>query len=126
MCVFCTVAPNATDAEHSLTTLRTGFLLSGRSEKDFSNVKKQSDLAKFALPPPKRVLAMNKWSADQVAEWLAEQGIVGAAKGTTGAMLVKMAETRMVQICGGKEKLGKKVYAAMKAEQKDPKRFFVE
>lgn len=30
LCIFCTVSPCATDVDHSITTLRTGFALTGR------------------------------------------------------------------------------------------------
>jgi len=104
LCVFCTVSPCATDVDHSLTTLRTGFLLSGRPAI-YSRTYKQQELEKFVQKePPKRHIPVNKWDVQMVQQWI--QSLCGPEAtnllpvGTTGHMLVRMPEQRFTQLLG--------------------------
>eukprot|EP00397_Hematodinium_sp_SG-2012_P004111 GEMP01004122.1.p1 GENE.GEMP01004122.1~~GEMP01004122.1.p1 ORF type:complete len:838 (+),score=162.95 GEMP01004122.1:25-2538(+) len=114
--VICTVSPCATDTEHSLTTLRTGFCLSGRP-KTCMVEEKQSDLKELVFGKPKRLHPMNRWTWEEVSAWLRKLGqgeLAAVAPGTTGHMLVRMAESRFVQVLG--ERRGRKLFDLVRAE----------
>ncbi|CAD7959783.1 unnamed protein product [Amoebophrya sp. A25] len=119
LCIFCTVSPCATDTEHSITTLRTGFALTGRPGI-YTRVHKQEDLEKFVNPDPvKRSVPPQKWDVKGVQAWL--HSICGPEAstllpaGTTGHMLVRMPEQRFVQLFGCARK-GRKLYDALRDE----------
>ena len=55
------VSPCATDLEHSLSTLRTSFSLSGRPDSAVAETRQDCQVAKRARPVPPR-----RWNAAQV------------------------------------------------------------
>ncbi|CAD7936675.1 unnamed protein product [Amoebophrya sp. A120] len=119
LCIFCTVSPCATDTEHSISTLRTGFALTGRPGI-YTRILKQTELEKFVNPDPvKRAIPPQKWDVKHVQAWL--QSICGPEAssllpaGTTGHMLVRMPEQRFVQLLGCARK-GRKLYDALREE----------
>lgn len=116
MLVICTVSPGATDTEHSLTTLRTGFQLSNRPASNAQEVK-QSGLKELVYGKPKVRHPMSKWSSDEVAEWLSKLGVgpgVVVPTSTTGHMLVRTPEATFVRNLG--EVKGRQLYDIVRDE----------
>ena len=120
MSVIATVSPCATDIEHSISTLKTVHQLT----TSFGGVSesKQTDM----FPPPKRpdsseqlsLTHPKKWTPLQVQQWLTREGeteCYSISKSTTGAMLVRMPESRFIQACGGDEKRGSKLFRSLHA-----------
>ena len=109
--VIATVSPCATDIEHTITTLRTVHLLAGQTpeavlEQKQTQMKPPAEEVSTRLPAPK------KWSPAQVADWIDREASARLPRGTTGAMLVRMPESRYVQLCNDERK-GAKVYRAL-------------
>ena len=78
LCIFCTVSPCATDTEHSISTLRTGFALTGRPGI-YTRVFKQTELEKFVNPDPvKRAVPPHKWDVKHVQNWLQSVLLISA------------------------------------------------
>eukprot|EP00438_Fugacium_kawagutii_P033315 Skav219644 [mRNA] locus=scaffold628:315563:316390:- [translate_table: standard] len=77
--VICTIAPAASDTEHTLSTLRTGATLCVRG----SDQKADSDMEKEVLPhsTKQRNVHPRQWSPQQVQTWLREleDGLFAAA-----------------------------------------------
>lgn len=104
--VICTIAPAASDTEHTLSTLRTGATLriKGSDQRGESDVQKevlQNILTK------QRDLHPRQWSPQQVQTWLTELedgnfADVSSSLPTefTGQMLVRLSEGHCVQLCG--------------------------
>jgi kinesin family protein 2/24 len=118
LAVIATVSPCATDIEHTITTLKTVMGLSSCPQAIIET--KQTDLAgackaliesrrpiRSSDPPRPTYVDVppKKWTCEQVSEWC-----VGFPKGTTGAMLIRMPESRFIQICQGDEKRGVKLF----------------
>jgi len=100
--VICTVAPAASDTEHTLSTLRTGATLSVKApDHDVQKEVLQNSLIK------QRDLHPRQWSPQQVQTWLKdlEDGLFADVCSAlpsefTGQMLVRLSEGHCVQICG--------------------------
>lgn len=104
--VICTIAPAASDTEHTLSTLRTGVTLriKGSDQRGESDVQKevlQNILTK------QRDLHPRQWSPQQVQTWLTELedgNFVDVSSSLptefTGQMLVRLSEGHCVQLCG--------------------------
>jgi len=116
LAAICTVSPCAQDTEHTLATLRTGVALAGRGvgreEKEALQVPQE-----LRDPHPKQ------WNPDQVSTWLAQAGggRFGDARGAlpsnfTGQMLVRLPESRCVQLCGGNERRGRRLFELLHQE----------
>lgn len=110
LAVICTVSPCASDTEHTLSTLRTGMALSGRgAEKE---VREQISKSRGEEP-----LHPSKWDTSQVRDWLAEVGYRDVGEGLpqdfTGKMLVRVPESRFVQLCSGDERRGQQLFALL-------------
>jgi len=65
--VICTASPCCTDTEHSITTLRTGFNLSGRND-DASDETEQAEFASLLQVEAKTVSHPKSWTPDQVQQ----------------------------------------------------------
>jgi kinesin family member 2/24 len=112
LCVIATVSPCATDIEHTISTLKTVHgLTDGRKIRE----TKQDPL----LPPASRPVRPatpphpKNWNSEHIATWLSRdmaESDVALPKATTGAMLVRMSETRFVQMCAGDERRGGKLF----------------
>jgi kinesin family protein 2/24 len=139
MAVICTLSPCASDVDHTITTLRTGFQLSGRREANFAKVVKQGELAKFVNMAKRKAVPVNKWTATEVSKWVAhvlsvckcpdalETTTATAAclpSGTTGQMLRQMPENRFVQVFG--DKIGPRMFAMLREEVQSPTTFLVD
>ena len=105
LAVIATVSPCATDIEHTVSTLKTVQQLT------CGQVEESRQTAMFPQPPAEARIPPKRWTPDQVQHWLQSQGgCVGISKSTTGAMLVRMPESRFVQACGGEEKCGQRLF----------------
>ena len=109
--VIATVSPCATDIEHTLSTLKAVHALTDKTieeikQVDLNKIEKQRiGSPNFLSLPPK------KWTYKDISEWLSKHGETCAEtlpKGTTGLMLIRMSETRFIQLFG--EKTGTKLY----------------
>jgi kinesin family protein 2/24 len=112
LAVVATVSPCATDVEHTVSTLKTVLQLTGTPEG--MSEQKQTEM----YPPSTRKLDIHpkKWSPGEVQDWLVNEGetdCVAISKSTTGAMLVRMSESRFVQACGDDEKRGNKLFRSL-------------
>merc|ERR1712232_848790 len=131
MAVFCTLSPCASDVDHTITTLRTGFQLSGRREANSAKVVKQGELAKFVNVSKRKALPVGKWTATEVSKWVAHPLSIAKCpdntslpSGTTGHMLCQMPENRFIQVFG--EKVGPKVFAMLREEIQTPTTFMID
>ena len=114
LAVLATVSPCATDVEHTVSTLKTVHQLTGTAEGVTET--KQTEM----YPPAAKRLEVHpkKWTPDQVQQWLASEGesdCVAISKSTTGAMLVRMPESRFVQACNGDDKRGSRLFRSLHA-----------
>lgn len=123
--VICTVAPCATDTDHTITTLRTGSSLLGHG-----NEKEVKELLTEYLQANKkqRVAHPKTWKPDDVIAWL-EQVKGGAFQDVleripsnfTGQMLVRLTEARCMQLCGGSERRGRQLFDLLHQEMQRSK-----
>jgi len=114
--VICTASPCCTDTEHSITTLRTGFNLSGRADT-CSDEMDQGDFATLLQVETKTLSHPKSWNPEQVQQWLSnvdkkrfEKFTCNVPKATDGPMLVKYTQQRMKQICNNNEEQGRRLY----------------
>jgi kinesin family protein 2/24 len=119
--VIATVSPCATDIEHTNSTLKTVHQLIHQPGEGMTEIKqtemfpsgsKKQSVDDDILPHPK------KWTPEQVQLWLAREGendCSSISKSTTGAMLVRMPESRFIQACNGDEKRGSKLFRSLHA-----------
>merc|ERR1740121_2226769 len=122
LAVVCTLSPCASDTEHTLGTMWTGMALGGRgAEKE---EKEQLAIRRVEAPPPPA-----QWDPGQVRAWLGELSNgefreVAAALPTdfTGKMLVRVPESRFVQLCDGNERKGQKLYALLRERVRESSR----
>eukprot|EP00928_Gymnodinium_smaydae_P042229 TRINITY_DN28462_c0_g2_i3.p1 TRINITY_DN28462_c0_g2~~TRINITY_DN28462_c0_g2_i3.p1 ORF type:complete len:1029 (-),score=184.15 TRINITY_DN28462_c0_g2_i3:104-3130(-) len=110
LAAICTVSACASDTEHSLSTLRTGMALGGRGAEKESREQ-------LAVRRPEEAPAPGQWDPAQVRAWLSETGggqfrdICDALPADfTGKMLVRLPEGRFVQLCGGNERRGRRLF----------------
>eukprot|EP00238_Polyblepharides_amylifera_P003666 CAMPEP_0196582298 /NCGR_PEP_ID=MMETSP1081-20130531/38544_1 /TAXON_ID=36882 /ORGANISM="Pyramimonas amylifera, Strain CCMP720" /LENGTH=216 /DNA_ID=CAMNT_0041902823 /DNA_START=18 /DNA_END=668 /DNA_ORIENTATION=+ len=120
MAVIATVSPNPTDTEHSITTLRTACMISGR-DKDCRETKEDVPEILTQIQAT-RMVAPVHWTNEDVIEWLMK-----VRKGTfshlvdnipssiNGRALVRLTEVMLANICGDKQ-LGIQVYDAIRRE----------
>jgi len=109
--IVCTASPCASDTEHTLTTLRTGVSLCvGGLERE----ERQALLEYVAAQKKPHIPHPKSWTAEQVRSWLAAleegkfQDVLDALPSNfTGQMLVRLTESRCVQLCGGDQKRGR-------------------
>jgi len=114
LAVVCTLSPCASDTEHTLGTLRTGMALGGRgAEKE---EREQLVVRRAEVPP-----APAQWDPSQVRAWLQEvsggefrEVATALPSDFTGKMLVRVPESRFIQLCGGSERRGQKLYALLR------------
>jgi len=118
LAVVCTVSPCATDTEHTLATMRMGMALGGRGSE-----KEEKQMVLDLMAKKERVQHPKQWDPEQVFEWLdALQGgkfrdVADAVpRDFTGQMLVRLAEARCVQLCGGSERRGRQLFDAIHKE----------
>jgi len=116
LAVICTVSPCATDTDHTVGTLRVGTGLAGRSAE-----AEEKQVVQLRKKP--RLLHPKQWSPEQVLEWLSyiQNGqfqfvLDSIPTNFTGQMLVRLSETRCVQICGGNEKRGRQLFDLLHQE----------
>eukprot|EP00419_Tripos_fusus_P004351 CAMPEP_0172687600 /NCGR_PEP_ID=MMETSP1074-20121228/21796_1 /TAXON_ID=2916 /ORGANISM="Ceratium fusus, Strain PA161109" /LENGTH=742 /DNA_ID=CAMNT_0013507077 /DNA_START=109 /DNA_END=2337 /DNA_ORIENTATION=- len=108
-----TVSPSATDTEHSIGTLRSLQQLQG-TQMAFET-REDIVLTKSTTPHPRT------WSEDDVRQWM-EIAVGGRAKvyaaavkkGTDGKNFIRWPVQRFVQLCGGDDDLGGRVYADLR------------
>jgi kinesin family protein 2/24 len=113
--VIATVSPCATDLEHSLATLRTAYSLSGRPDSLVIETRAEVQKQKKARPVHPR-----RWSAAQVANWLAtvsggEFAELKAPQNLEGQAMVRWPEVRFAQLCGSPQK-GQQLYRLLRDE----------
>jgi len=108
--VIATVSPCATDVEHTVSTLTAVGLLVGSVPVE----TKQTEM--YPKESVVRHVHPKKWTCEQVQRWLEKEGEKSAniPKSTTGAMLVRMAESRFVQVCSGDEKRGYRLFKSLR------------
>ena len=112
LAVIATVSPCATDVEHTVNTLKTVHQLAV-DPLPICEVKQTDMYPKESSS--ERIVPPKKWSPEQVARWLESQGeTLSIPKSTTGAMLVRMPESRFVQACNGDEKRASKIYRSLR------------
>jgi len=116
---ICTASPCASDTEHTVATLRMGMALAGRGNEQEDKMM----LADFVQARKKPRLAHPKqWTPDQILEWLATVGggqfidLIDALPETfTGQMLVRLTESRCVQLCGDQRR-GRRLFDLLHQE----------
>jgi len=108
-----TVSPSATDTEHSIGTLRSLQQLQG-TQMAFET-REDIVLCKSTTPHPRT------WSEDDVRQWMeiaaggrAKVYAAAVKKGTDGKNFIRWPIQRFVQLCGGDNDLGGKVYADLR------------
>ncbi|CAK9117622.1 unnamed protein product [Durusdinium trenchii] len=111
-----TVSPAAKDTEHSIGTLRALQQLQGTQmlfdeREDVGKPKAEVEKPKESHP--------KSWSETEVRQWLeeaaggrAKQFAACVSKGTDGKNLLRWPNVRFVQLCGGDDDLGNKLYQA--------------
>jgi kinesin family protein 2/24 len=104
LAVICTASPCATDTEHTVGTLRMGMALAGRGNEQEDKMMLNDFLQARKKP---RLAHPKQWAPEQVFEWFATVGggqfvdVLDALPETfTGQMLVRLTESRCVQLCG--------------------------
>lgn len=109
LAVLCTVSPAATDTEHTLATLRTGLAITGGSERE----EKEVLSGELRASRPREVHPRN-WTPEQVRTWVGTAGggqfrSVGDSlpSNFTGQMLVRLTESRWIQLCHGDDRRGR-------------------
>lgn len=112
--VIATVSPCATDIEHTVSTLKSVSLLVGGQAGVPPVETKQTEMFPKDHSVTKQVHP-KKWSPDQVQAWLEKEGEKNyfLPKSTTGAMLVRMPESRFIQVCNGDDRRGAKLYRSL-------------
>lgn len=123
LAVICTLSPCATDTEHTITTLRMGMALGGRgNEKE--NKMMLNDFIQAQKKP--RVVPPKQWSPEQVCEWLAKVGggqfldvLDSLPDSFTGQMLVRLTESRCVQLCNGDQRRGRRLFDLLHQEMQN-------
>lgn len=119
LAVICTASPCATDTEHTLATLRMGMALGGRGAE---REERQLLLEALQAKKPPRLPHPKQWTPEQVCEWLGAldggrfQDVLDALPSNfTGQMLVRMSESRCVQLCGS-ERRGRQLFDLLHQE----------
>ncbi|CAE8661768.1 unnamed protein product [Polarella glacialis] len=116
MAVVCTASPCASDTEHTLSTLRTGMSL---CTKGLESEEKQ--LLLDAMEKKQRVLHPKTWTPEMVRTWFDDvsggdfRDIV-LPSNFTGQMLVRVTETRCVQLCRDEQRRGRTLFHLLHAE----------
>lgn len=117
-----TVSPAAKDTEHSIGTLRALQQLQGTQmifdeREDVCKPKQEVEKAKEVHP--------KMWSEDEVRQWVeeaaggqAKQFAAVVSKGTDGKNLLRWPNQRFVQLCGGDEDLGTKLYQELRVKMR--------
>lgn len=120
LAVICTASPCATDTEHTVATLRMGMALGGRGAEHEEKMLLSEYLQALKKP---RVEPPKKWTPEQVCEWLATVGggqfidVMDSLPETfTGQMLVRLTESRCVQLCGGNQRMGRRLFDLLHQE----------
>jgi len=119
LAVICTASPCATDTEHTVATLRMGMALAGRGNEQ----EEKMMLADFLQAKKKPRLAHPKqWTPEQVFDWLATVGggqfinlLDSLPETFTGQMLVRLTESRCVQLCGDQRR-GRRLFDLLHQE----------
>merc|ERR1719235_939113 len=96
-----------------------GMALAGRGNEKEDKMM----LNDFMQPKKKRLVHPKQWTPLQVFEWLGTVGdgqfidIIETLPETfTGQMLVRLTESRCVQLCGGNQKLGRRLFDLLHQE----------
>lgn len=121
MAVIVTAAPGPTDTEHSISTFRTGCMLSGREDQVMEaseGVKREGDAAEVVFVPP------SKWTSEEVKQWLlnvdgGRYATVADAfpSGLDGKQLTRMTQKKLEQMCDDKN-VGKGLYKLLRKSMK--------
>jgi len=116
LAAICTVSPCAQDTEHTLATLRTGLALAGRGAE-------REEKEALQVPQEPRDPHPKQWNPEQVSAWIAQAGggRFGDARSAlpsnfTGQMLVRLPESRCVQLCGGNDRRGRQLFELLHQE----------
>lgn len=117
LAVICTTSPCATDSEHTVGTLRVGMGLSGRGSE-----KEEKQLLFDCMRKKPRLVHPKQWTPEQVSEWIVSvnggtfRGVLEAVPSNfTGQMLVRLTESRCVQLCGN-ERRGRQFFDLLHQE----------
>jgi len=120
LAVICTASPCATDTEHTVATLRMGMALGGRGGEHEDKMMLDEFLRDQKKP---RLLHPKQWAPEQVFEWLATVGggqfldvLDALPESFTGQMLVRLTESRCVQLCGGEQRRGRRLFDLLHQE----------
>ncbi|CAK9117592.1 unnamed protein product [Durusdinium trenchii] len=117
-----TVSPAAKDTEHSIGTLRALQQLQGTQmlfdeREDVGKPKAEVEKPKESHP--------KSWSETEVRQWLeeaaggrAKQFAACVSKGTDGKNLLRWPNVRFVQLCGGDDDLGNKLYQELRVKMR--------
>lgn len=117
-----TVSPSAKDTEHSIGTLRALQQLQGTQmifdeREDVGKPKQEVEKPKEVHP--------KAWSEAEVRQWVeeaaagrAKQFAAAVSKGTDGKNLLRWPNQRFVQLCGGDEDLGNKLYQELRVKMR--------
>eukprot|EP00811_Abedinium_folium_P035281 NODE_8087_length_1524_cov_5.951324.p1 GENE.NODE_8087_length_1524_cov_5.951324~~NODE_8087_length_1524_cov_5.951324.p1 ORF type:complete len:434 (-),score=110.39 NODE_8087_length_1524_cov_5.951324:222-1406(-) len=119
LAVMCTASPCATDTEHTVGTLRMGMTLGGRGSEHEQKMVLTDYLQALKKP---RLTHPKQWTPEQVIEWLATVNggvfadVAESIPGNfTGQMLVRLTESRCVQLCGGQRR-GRQLFDVLHQE----------
>lgn len=118
--VICCCSPCASDTEHTLTTLRTGMSFGGHGAEREEKEPLKGMLREQRGP---RELHPKQWTPEQVRAWFSDvdAGRYASVLETlpsnfTGQMLMRVTETRFVQMCGGNTRRGHHVFELLHQE----------
>lgn len=119
LAVVCTASPCATDTEHTVGTLRMGMTLGGKGAE---HEEKQVVTSFSQLQKKPRLVQPKQWTSEQVVEWLTHVGggaycdiLDSIPSNFTGQMLVRLTESRCVQLCGS-ERRGRQLFDLLHQE----------
>jgi len=118
LAVICTASPCATDTEHTIATLRMGMALGGRGSE-----REEKQMVMDLVEKKPRLTHPKQWTSEQVFNWLESvndgrfRDIADTLpRNFTGQMLVRLAENRCVQLCGGNDRRGRSFFNAIHQE----------
>merc|ERR1712070_1077025 len=118
LAVLCTISPAATDTEHTVATLRTGLAITSGIERE----EKEALVGELRASRPREVHPRN-WTPGQVRAWvgIAGQGqfqsvVDSLPSNFTGQMLVRLTESRCIQLCSGDVRRGRLLFVLLHQE----------
>lgn len=106
------------DTEHTVATLRMGMALGGRGSE-----REEKQMVMDLVEKKPRLMHPKQWTPEQVFDWLESvndgrfRDIADTLpRNFTGQMLVRLAENRCVQLCGGNDRRGRSFFNAIHQE----------